>query len=99
VAVLLTPRILATGTHNLQVSFSITPLLVIISEATVSGKREGISNCVHILSDFITSALVSWEFLSKSANRKTVKITVMPLLKLSFMLGFVFFVILLSFRS
>ena len=96
---MLTPKILEKSLLIPWVIFATVPLSVIISDATVSGKSEGISMLVHILSDFITSALANEWFFNKSANKNIENIIDMLSAKLSFINGFVFFVILQPLRS
>lgn len=96
---MLTPKILEIGELNLLVIFSIAPVFIIISDATARGKSEGISISAHVLSARATSLLAKCEFLSNSENKNTAPKMDSVFINPSFIFGFVFFVILLAFRS
>jgi hypothetical protein len=54
------------------VKYSTEPLSTAISEATISGKREGINRCPHFLSASMTASLATIGFFKKSASKKSV---------------------------
>ena len=71
VAFLSIPNIFPTIDLNGLHRKSIAPHSVAISDTVINGKREGIKNVEHCLSELITDALAIVGLLSKIENKKT----------------------------